>query len=190
MIFFVFQDDVNEKINKAYCPPRTVEGNPCLEYVKYIVLPRFNEFKVENEKNGGNKWVAGTKSWNSWLQVLGFCITFVICIIIIFLVHTSQTDLWNSFNFQDFQKLWRHCCCLREWRVASWWSEESLDESIEYNSASKYTSFYHWRHSQQTWASKSLLKRKVFFSKFRASVESSWNIESRFHSIFLWYSSC
>ncbi|CAL9216548.1 unnamed protein product [Arabidopsis halleri] len=47
--------DVNEKINKAYCPPKTVEGNPCLEYVKYIVLPRFNEFKVESEKNGGNK---------------------------------------------------------------------------------------------------------------------------------------
>jgi tyrosyl-tRNA synthetase len=47
--------DVNEKISKAYCPPKTVEGNPCLEYVKYIVLPRFNEFKVESEKNGGNK---------------------------------------------------------------------------------------------------------------------------------------
>ncbi|KAG5404459.1 hypothetical protein IGI04_010578 [Brassica rapa subsp. trilocularis] len=45
--------DVNEKISKAYCPPRTAEGNPCLEYVKYLVLPRFNEFKVEID--GGNK---------------------------------------------------------------------------------------------------------------------------------------
>ncbi|KAF3595808.1 hypothetical protein DY000_02023228 [Brassica cretica] len=45
--------DVNEKISKAYCPARIVEGNPCLEYVKYLVLPRFNEFTVETD--GSNK---------------------------------------------------------------------------------------------------------------------------------------
>ncbi|CAN1262995.1 Tyrosine--tRNA ligase 1, cytoplasmic [Linum perenne] len=32
------------------------EGNPCLEYIKFIVLPWFNEFTVErNPQNGGNK---------------------------------------------------------------------------------------------------------------------------------------
>ncbi|KAL9269253.1 Tyrosine--tRNA ligase 1, cytoplasmic-like protein [Drosera capensis] len=50
------ESDVNVKIKKAYCPPKIVEGNPCLEYVKYLVFPWFNEFKVErNEKNGGDK---------------------------------------------------------------------------------------------------------------------------------------
>uniref|UniRef100_M4D330 tyrosine--tRNA ligase n=1 Tax=Brassica campestris TaxID=3711 RepID=M4D330_BRACM len=57
----IFMDDdeveVNRKIKKkAYCPPKIVEGNPCLEYVKYIILPWFNEFTVErDEKHGGNK---------------------------------------------------------------------------------------------------------------------------------------
>ncbi|XP_048605766.1 tyrosine--tRNA ligase 2, cytoplasmic-like [Brassica napus] len=57
----IFMDDdegeVNRKIKKkAYCPPKIVEGNPCLEYVKYISLPWFNEFTVErDEKHGGNK---------------------------------------------------------------------------------------------------------------------------------------
>lgn len=48
--------EVNVKIKKAYCPPKIVEGNPCLEYIKYIVLPWCNEFLVErSEANGGNK---------------------------------------------------------------------------------------------------------------------------------------
>ncbi|KAJ1409828.1 Tyrosine-tRNA ligase, archaeal/eukaryotic-type [Sesbania bispinosa] len=56
----IFMEDeeaeVNVKIKKAYCPPKIVEGNPCLEYVKYLVLPWFNEFTVErNADNGGNK---------------------------------------------------------------------------------------------------------------------------------------
>ncbi|CAH8355457.1 unnamed protein product [Eruca vesicaria subsp. sativa] len=49
------EDAVIKKINDAHCPPKTVEGNPCLEYVNYLVLPRFNEFVVENETNGGTK---------------------------------------------------------------------------------------------------------------------------------------
>ncbi|XP_076891326.1 tyrosine--tRNA ligase 1, cytoplasmic-like [Bidens hawaiensis] len=48
--------DVNLKIKKAYCPPNVVDGNPCLEYLKYIVFPWFNEFKVERKaENGGEK---------------------------------------------------------------------------------------------------------------------------------------
>ncbi|GAB2270855.1 hypothetical protein Dimus_005719 [Dionaea muscipula] len=53
------EGDVNVKIKKAYCPPKTVEGNPCLEYLKYLVFPWFDEFKVErNSKNGGDKTYA------------------------------------------------------------------------------------------------------------------------------------
>jgi len=48
--------DVNTKIKKAYCLPGDVTKNPCLEYVKYIVLEKLGEFLVErNEANGGNK---------------------------------------------------------------------------------------------------------------------------------------
>jgi hypothetical protein len=37
-------------------PPTQVEGNPCLAYVKDIVLPWFEKFEVERaEQNGGNK---------------------------------------------------------------------------------------------------------------------------------------
>uniref|UniRef100_A0A2P2L6L6 tyrosine--tRNA ligase n=1 Tax=Rhizophora mucronata TaxID=61149 RepID=A0A2P2L6L6_RHIMU len=56
----IFMEDeesqVNLKIKKAFCPPNTVEGNPCLDYVKHIVFPWFNEFRVErSEQNGGEK---------------------------------------------------------------------------------------------------------------------------------------
>lgn len=56
----IFMEDeeaeVNVKIKKAYCPPQIVEGNPCLEYIKYVVLPWFNEFKVERSaEHGGDK---------------------------------------------------------------------------------------------------------------------------------------
>ncbi|KAL7083727.1 hypothetical protein ACP275_14G180700 [Erythranthe tilingii] len=48
--------DVNVKIKKAFCPPKIVEKNPCLEYMKYIVFPWFNEFTVERKpENGGAK---------------------------------------------------------------------------------------------------------------------------------------
>nr|XP_043617594.1 tyrosine--tRNA ligase 1, cytoplasmic-like [Erigeron canadensis]XP_043617595.1 tyrosine--tRNA ligase 1, cytoplasmic-like [Erigeron canadensis] len=56
----IFMEDeeaaVVNKIRRAYCPPADVEGNPCLEYIKYIVFPWFNEFKVErNKEHGGEK---------------------------------------------------------------------------------------------------------------------------------------
>ena len=50
------QTEVNAKIKKADCPARIVEGNPCLEYIKYLIFPRFNEFKVERKyQNCGAK---------------------------------------------------------------------------------------------------------------------------------------
>ncbi|MCD7450127.1 hypothetical protein HAX54_003693 [Datura stramonium] len=48
--------EVNLKIKKAFCPPKVVEKNPCLEYIKYIILPWFNEFKIERSaENGGDR---------------------------------------------------------------------------------------------------------------------------------------
>jgi tyrosyl-tRNA synthetase len=48
--------DVNLKLKKAYCPPGEVAGNPCLEYIKYIVLPWSGKFSVtRGEDNGGDK---------------------------------------------------------------------------------------------------------------------------------------
>ena len=47
---------MNLKVKKAYCPPKIVEGNPCLGLVKLVILPWFEEIKVErNAENGGNK---------------------------------------------------------------------------------------------------------------------------------------
>ncbi|CAL5054653.1 unnamed protein product [Urochloa decumbens] len=48
--------DVSRKIIHAFCPPKLVEGNPCLEYIKYIVLPWYGKFEVVRKKeDGGDK---------------------------------------------------------------------------------------------------------------------------------------
>ena len=46
----------NVKLKKSYCPPGEVAGNPCLEYVKYVVMPWCGKFSVTRaEDNGGDK---------------------------------------------------------------------------------------------------------------------------------------
>ncbi len=48
-------DDIKRKINKAYCPQSIIVENPILEYCKYIIFERFNEFSLKRpEKYGGN----------------------------------------------------------------------------------------------------------------------------------------
>ena len=48
--------DVNVKLKKSYCPPGEVAGNPCLEYIKYVVMPWCGKFSVTRaEDNGGDK---------------------------------------------------------------------------------------------------------------------------------------
>ncbi|KAF7096092.1 hypothetical protein CFC21_098094 [Triticum aestivum] len=56
----IFMEDdeaqVNLKIKQAFCPPKIVDKNPCLEYIQYIVFPWFDKFEVvRKENNGGNK---------------------------------------------------------------------------------------------------------------------------------------
>jgi len=48
------EDDVNEKINSAFCPPRIALYNPCLEYIKSLVFPWFGKLEVVR-KEGNNK---------------------------------------------------------------------------------------------------------------------------------------
>lgn len=49
------EHDVNSKIKKSFCPPGVVQGNPCLEYIKFVVLPWFGEFFiVRKPDNGGD----------------------------------------------------------------------------------------------------------------------------------------
>jgi tyrosyl-tRNA synthetase len=50
------EQEVKTKIKKAFCPPCEEEGNPCLSYVKHIVLPWCGTFVVERkEENGGDR---------------------------------------------------------------------------------------------------------------------------------------
>ncbi|MFH1276655.1 MAG: tyrosine--tRNA ligase [Candidatus Woesearchaeota archaeon] len=55
----IFMDDSEEevvrKFKKAYCPEKQIEDNPILEYCKYIIFEKINEFEIERpEKFGGN----------------------------------------------------------------------------------------------------------------------------------------
>ncbi len=48
--------EVNAKIKKAFCPPGVVENNPCVEYVRFLVLPKVGHFVVSRKPaNGGDK---------------------------------------------------------------------------------------------------------------------------------------
>lgn len=56
----IFMEDseaeVNLKIKKAFCPPAEIQGNPCIAYVKHIVLPWFGHFTINRKpENGGDK---------------------------------------------------------------------------------------------------------------------------------------
>lgn len=54
----IFMEDsvqeVNSKIKAAFCPEGTIEGNPVLEYVKFIVFPKLEKLTISrSEANGG-----------------------------------------------------------------------------------------------------------------------------------------
>ena len=46
---------IYEKIGKAFCPVDSIEGNPVLELIKYIIFHEFSQFTIErSSKHGGN----------------------------------------------------------------------------------------------------------------------------------------
>ncbi|MDD5339899.1 MAG: tyrosine--tRNA ligase [Candidatus ainarchaeum sp.] len=52
------EDEIKDKIKKAYCPEKTVEGNPIVEYAEYLIL-RDNKMKIERPaKFGGDIEIA------------------------------------------------------------------------------------------------------------------------------------
>ncbi len=47
------KDEINRKISKAYCPEKSVEENPILEYCKYIIFESVGRIKIERDKKYG-----------------------------------------------------------------------------------------------------------------------------------------
>lgn len=50
------EGDINLKIKAAFCPPGEIKDNPCIDYLKHLVFPRFGQITiVRDAKNGGDK---------------------------------------------------------------------------------------------------------------------------------------
>ncbi|MFO8016607.1 MAG: tyrosine--tRNA ligase [Candidatus Woesearchaeota archaeon] len=54
------EEDINRKLNKAYCPEKQVEDNPVLEYCRYLIFERFNEMKIERPAKFGGDLTIGS----------------------------------------------------------------------------------------------------------------------------------
>lgn len=46
-------EEIKKKINSAFCPEKVVEGNPVLEYSKFLVFKKFKSMKIERDKKFG-----------------------------------------------------------------------------------------------------------------------------------------
>ncbi len=57
-------EEIKNKINLAYCPPRQVKGNPVLEIVKHIIFPKQETFYVNRESKYG-----GPIEFSSYVEV-------------------------------------------------------------------------------------------------------------------------
>jgi len=57
-------NELKEKLNKAYCPEGVVEGNPILEYFKYIIFKNINSLEIKRSKKFG-----GNIKYNSYLEI-------------------------------------------------------------------------------------------------------------------------
>ncbi len=58
------REEIQRKINKAYCPPGEVAFNPILEYFKYIVFLKHKKVEIKREKKFG-----GNLMLNSYLEL-------------------------------------------------------------------------------------------------------------------------
>ena len=49
------KQEIENKLKNAYCPEKIIEGNPVLEYCKYIIFKKFKSMKIERPaKFGGD----------------------------------------------------------------------------------------------------------------------------------------
>jgi len=53
-------EELKEKIGKGYCPEGIVEGNPILEYFRYIIFKNLKEIKIERPKKFGGDIILGS----------------------------------------------------------------------------------------------------------------------------------
>lgn len=48
-------EQIKKKLDKAYCPPKIIEGNPLIEYSKYLIFSQFGKMRIErSDRFGGN----------------------------------------------------------------------------------------------------------------------------------------
>ena len=46
-------EEIRKKVGDAYCPPKIEEGNPILEYCKYIIFKNIKNMRIERAKRFG-----------------------------------------------------------------------------------------------------------------------------------------
>ncbi|MEK6889536.1 MAG: tyrosine--tRNA ligase [Nanoarchaeota archaeon] len=47
--------EIKRKIGKAYCPEKIIEGNPLFDYLKYLIMKRYEKIVIKRDKKyGGN----------------------------------------------------------------------------------------------------------------------------------------
>jgi tyrosyl-tRNA synthetase len=47
--------DIKKKVKQAYCPPKQINDNPCVDYVRHLVFPKFGELIIRRkEEHGGD----------------------------------------------------------------------------------------------------------------------------------------
>jgi tyrosyl-tRNA synthetase len=63
------EDEIKNKIKKAYCPEKIIIDNPILEYSKYILFEKFDKIKIERpEKFGGNLEFSSYKELEKYFE--------------------------------------------------------------------------------------------------------------------------
>ena len=49
------REEIEKKVNSAYCPPKVTEGNPLTDYAKHIIFRKQKSFRIDRpDKYGGN----------------------------------------------------------------------------------------------------------------------------------------
>lgn len=61
------EQEIKQKISKAYCPEKQIDENPIIEYCKYIIFEKFESIEIKRpEKFGGNLHI---KSYNELVKL-------------------------------------------------------------------------------------------------------------------------
>lgn len=47
--------EIEEKVRRAFCPPKEAEGNPVLQFFRYLLFPRFGALTVERSPQHGGE---------------------------------------------------------------------------------------------------------------------------------------